>query len=101
MGSLRLILPFSTLWGWLIKKPIFCFSLKKFDFVKPTVNELVIIGLEPLMYELAAYVNENKETNLHKIHFYAFGGMKKTSEWLNNLETSKFKYNNKKLFEPE
>ncbi len=56
---------------------------------------------DKLMYELAAYVNENKETNLHKIHFYAFGGMKKTSEWLNNLETSKFKYNNKKLFEPE
>ena len=51
------------------------------------------------MYDLADYINTNKKTKLNKIHFYAFGGMKKTSEWLNNLENSNFTYSRKSQFE--
>ena len=54
---------------------------------------------DKLMYDLADYINTNKKTKLNKIHFYAFGGMKKTSEWLNNLENSNFTYNRKSQFE--
>ena len=54
---------------------------------------------DELIYDLADYKKTNKETSLTKIHFYAFGGMKKTSEWLSNLEKSNFNYNSKKQFE--
>ena len=40
-----------------------------------------------------------KDSKLEKIHFYAFGGMKKTSEWLNQFNNSDFSYNNKQKFE--
>ena len=54
---------------------------------------------DKLMYDLADYINTNKKTKLNKIHFYAFGGMKKTSEWLNNLENSNFTYSIKNQFD--
>ena len=54
---------------------------------------------DKLMYDLADYINTNKKTKLNKIHFYAFGGMKKTSEWLNNLENSNFTYSRKNQFD--
>ena len=54
---------------------------------------------DKLMYDLADYITTNKKTKLNKIHFYAFGGMKKTSEWLNNLENSNFTYSRKSQFE--
>ena len=54
---------------------------------------------DKLIYDLADYINTNKGTKLTKIHFYAFGGIKKTSDWLNNLENSNFAYNDKDQFE--
>ncbi len=56
---------------------------------------------DKLIYDLADYAINNKDTNLTKIHFYAFGGMKKTSEWLNKLEGSKFILNAKNQFETD
>ena len=52
---------------------------------------------DKLIYDLANYVETNKSTNLENIHFYAFGGMKKTSEWLNHLNHSKLEYSNNKF----
>ena len=52
---------------------------------------------DKLIYDLANYVETNKSTNLKNIHFYAFGGMKKTSEWLNHLNESELEYNNNKF----
>ena len=52
---------------------------------------------DKLIYDLANYVETNKSTNLKNIHFYAFGGMKKTSEWLNHLNKSELEYNNNKF----
>ena len=52
---------------------------------------------DKLIYDLANYVETNKSTNLENIHFYAFGGMKKTSEWLNHLNDSELEYNNNKF----
>ena len=36
---------------------------------------------DKLIYDLAEHSKINKDSKLEKIHFYAFGGMKKTSEW--------------------
>ena len=52
---------------------------------------------DKLIYDLANYVETNKSTNLENIHFYAFGGMKKTSEWLNHLNDSELEYSNNKF----
>ena len=52
---------------------------------------------DKLIYDLANYVETNKSTNLENIHFYAFGGMKKTSEWLNYLNDTELEYNNNKF----
>ena len=52
---------------------------------------------DKLIYDLANYVETNKSTNLKNIHFYAFGGMKKTSEWLNHLNDSELEYNDNKF----
>ena len=52
---------------------------------------------DKLIYDLANYVENDKSTNLKNIHFYAFGGMKKTSEWLNHLNDSELEYNDNKF----
>ena len=54
---------------------------------------------DKLIYELATYKNNNPETNLKNLHFYPFGGIKKTSDWLNSLQNSKFIYNSNHEFE--
>ena len=54
---------------------------------------------DKLIYDLAAHSEISKDSKLEKIHFYAFGGMKKTSEWLNQFNNSDFSYNNKQKFE--
>ncbi len=54
---------------------------------------------DKLIYDLAEYSEINKDSKLEKIHFYAFGGMKKTSEWLNQFNNSDFSYNNKQKFQ--
>ena len=43
---------------------------------------------DKLIYDLAEHSEINKDSKLEKIHFYAFGGMKKTSEWFCLLYTS-------------
>lgn len=40
---------------------------------------------EKLISDLADYKILNPESKLTKLHFYAFGGIKKTSEWLSNI----------------
>ena len=54
---------------------------------------------DKLIYDLANYINTNQSTKLENIHFYAFGGMKKTADWLNQLDSSKLIYNDKNQFE--
>jgi len=54
---------------------------------------------DKLIYDLAEHIEINKDSKLEKIHFYAFGGMKKTSEWLNQFKKSNFSYTNKQKFE--
>ena len=53
---------------------------------------------DKLIYDLASYVNSNQSSNLKNIHFYAFGGMKKTADWLNQLNSSELNYNSKNQF---
>ena len=54
---------------------------------------------DKLIYDLANYIKTNQSTKLENIHFYAFGGMKKTADWLNQLDSSKLTYNKKNQFE--
>ncbi len=53
---------------------------------------------DKLIYDLANYANTNKSSNLENIHFYAFGGMKKTTDWLNLLDNSELNFNDKNQF---
>ena len=54
---------------------------------------------DKLIYDLAEYNHTNKNTCLKKLHFYPFGGIKKTSEWLDSLKKSEFIYNSNNEFE--
>ena len=54
---------------------------------------------DKLIYDIAEHSEIKKDSKLEKIHFYAFGGMKKTSEWLNQFNNSDFSYNNRQKFE--
>ena len=53
---------------------------------------------DKLIYDLANYAHKNKSSNLENIHFYAFGGMKKTTDWLNLLDNSELNFNDKNQF---
>ncbi len=48
---------------------------------------------DKLIYDLASYKENNPSSKLKKIHFYAFGGIKKTSEWLKNVNKSNLSFN--------
>ena len=44
-----------------------------------------------LITDLANYKQSNPHSKLVKLHFYAFGGIKKTSDWLNLISNSSLK----------
>ena len=54
---------------------------------------------DKLIYDLACYKNSTKHSALKKLHFYPFGGIKITSDWLNLLKKSEFTYNINNEFE--
>ena len=55
---------------------------------------------DKLIADLTDYKELNPTSKLSKLHFYAFGGIKKTSEWLYNVSKSKLDINNKNEFKP-
>jgi len=55
---------------------------------------------DKLIADLADYKQEVPDSKLTKLHFYAFGGIKKTSEWLRNVQNCKLEINNKNEFKP-
>ena len=52
---------------------------------------------DKLIYDLASYQIENPETKFKKIHFYAFGGIKKTTDWLKTVNKHDLSYNGQKF----
>ena len=55
---------------------------------------------DKLIADLADYKEDNPSSKLTKLHFYAFGGIKKTSEWLNNVNNSELEINDNNEFKP-
>ena len=55
---------------------------------------------DKLVEDLADYKNNNPSSKLTKLHFYAFGGIKKTSEWLNLISNSSLNIKDNNEFEP-
>ena len=53
-----------------------------------------------LIADLADYKESNSSSKLTKLHFYAFGGIKKTSEWLQNIINSELEINDNNGFKP-
>ena len=55
---------------------------------------------DKLIADLADYKMLKPSSRLAKLHFYAFGGIKKTSEWLNLISSSSLDINDNNEFEP-
>jgi len=53
-----------------------------------------------LIADLADYKESNSSSKLTKLHFYAFGGIKRTSEWLQNIINSELEINDNNGFKP-
>jgi len=53
---------------------------------------------DKLIADLADYKNANPSSKLKKLHFYAFGGIKKTSEWLKLINNSSLEINDNNEF---
>ncbi len=52
---------------------------------------------DKLIYDLASYKTNNPNTKLNKIHFYAFGGIKKTSDWLKTVNKPNLSFDGQKF----
>ena len=75
-----------------------------------SMGELICIGNitklatsktpDKLITDLAEYKDKNPSSKLNKLHFYAFGGIKKTSEWLNLISNSSLNIKDNNEFEP-
>tara|TARA_Y100000590_G_C15746845_1_gene1022433 strand:- start:2142 stop:3041 length:900 start_codon:yes stop_codon:yes gene_type:complete len=92
-ASLKTLLSYAKSCG--IKNSLSFLSKQAFNLAKLATPKTP----DKLIYDLANYKNNNDETNLKKLHFYPFGGIKKTSEWLNSLKNANFVYNSKNEFE--
>ena len=55
---------------------------------------------DKLIVDLAEYKQMNPSSKLAKLHFYAFGGIKKTSGWLNLITNSSLDIKSNNEFEP-
>ena len=55
---------------------------------------------DKLIADLADYKSLNPSSKLTKLHFYAFGGIKKTSEWLHSITNSDLEINDNNEFKP-
>ena len=55
---------------------------------------------DKLIADLADYKNVKLSTKLSKLHFYAFGGIKKTSEWLDLISNSSLEIKSNNEFKP-
>ena len=56
---------------------------------------------DKLITDLAIYRQENPSSKLEKLHFYAFGGIKKSSEWLSLVLNSSLEINSNNEFKPD
>ena len=55
---------------------------------------------DKLIADLADYKNSKPSSRLSKLHFYTFGGIKKTSEWLNVINSSSLNISSNNKFKP-
>ena len=76
-ATLKTLLSYATSCG--IGNSIRFLSKQAFNITKLATTKTP----DKLIADLAEYKHSKTSTKLSKLHFYAFGGMKKTSDWLN------------------
>jgi len=86
-ATLKTLLSYATSCG--IGNSIRFLSKQALNITKLATNR----SPDKLIYDLASYQIENPKTKLKKIHFYAFGGIKKTSDWLKSVNKPDLTYN--------
>ncbi len=60
------------------------------------ISKLFIVQApDKYIYDLAFGLYNDKECNIENLHFYPFGGFKKTALWATNLEKGEFSLNDK------
>jgi len=92
-ASLKTLISYATSCG--INNSLQFLSKQAFNIVKLASTKTP----DKLIYDLAYYKNSSNHSTLKKLHFYAFGGIKKTSDWLNLLKKSEFSYNSNNEFD--
>ena len=63
-------------------------------------NQQKYVKVNSSIQNLSDYKNINPSSKLAKLHFYAFGGIKKTSSWLNLITNSPLDIKSNNEFEP-
>ena len=47
---------------------------------------LTTLKPDALLNDLAAYLNDNPDSRIEKLHLYPLGGLRKSIEWINEIE---------------
>ncbi len=80
-----------------------CGIINSFNFLSKQALKITKIAKtktpDKLIADLAEYKFINPSSKLKKLHLYPFGGMKKTSQWMNTILDNHLKFKNSNGFE--
>ena len=93
-ATLKTLISFATSCG--ISNSIRFLSKQALNISKLAISKTP----DKLIVDLAEYKQMNPLSKLTKLHFYAFGGIKKTSSWLNLITNSSLDIKSNNEFEP-
>ena len=93
-ATLKTLISYATFCG--IGNSIRFLSKQALNFTKLATSKTP----DKLIADLADYKLSKPSSKLTKLHFYAFGGIKKTSEWLSLISKSSLEINDNNEFKP-
>jgi methylenetetrahydrofolate reductase (NADPH) len=68
-------------------------SLQAFSKHATQLSKLLVVSApDEQLVALAKYRAENPQTRIHGLHFFPFGGLKRTSDWLKRLADGAFEF---------